>query len=106
MENQNLGTRRPSENRLSHRRIREDGLSLSILFRCILLLIGHCYIGKWIIICSGNQFGQIGQTIFELLIGRSLVRRLMRWDRLKYRRDARKVLRRLRYWSLHEVSRD
>jgi len=26
MENQNLGTRRPSENRLSHRRIREDGL--------------------------------------------------------------------------------
>jgi hypothetical protein len=27
MENQNLGTRRPSENRLSHRRIREDGLA-------------------------------------------------------------------------------
>jgi hypothetical protein len=30
MENQNLGTRRPSENRLSHRRIREDGLAINV----------------------------------------------------------------------------
>ena len=44
MENQNLGTRRPSENRLSHRRIREDGLGNAkryMRYQWIVRLLGN-----------------------------------------------------------------